>query len=85
MEANMNRRHGIEKLLKAEDVAEILNVSRSFVYALIQNGQIPGVRLNRSVRVRPEDLELFLTRNLSDEDNTLTDLQIPHNRLEGES
>jgi len=47
-------------LLKGNDVAERLNVSKAFAYRLMASGQIPTIRMGRSVRVRPEDLEKFL-------------------------
>ncbi len=52
------------KLLKAEDVASILGCSKSFVYQLIRTGQMPAVRLGTAVRVRPEDLDVFVQDNL---------------------
>ena len=64
MEIDLIERPSIGKLLKAEEVAEMLNVSRSFAYALMQTGQLPTVHLGRSVRVRPEDLAEFVQLNL---------------------
>jgi len=52
-------------LLKADDVAAILNVSRSFAYQLLQSGAIPVVRLGKACRVRPQDLDEYIERNLS--------------------
>ena len=52
-------------LLKAEDVAHRLNICRSLAYRLMQQGKIPTVRFNRSVRVRDVDLEEFIGRSLS--------------------
>ncbi len=49
-----------EKLLKANEVAQLLNISRAMSYHLMQSGQIPVVRINRSVRVKPGDLRLFI-------------------------
>jgi len=54
-----------EKLLKAVDVAEILNISRALSYQLLQNGDIPTVRINRAVRVRPIDLEGYIRKRLN--------------------
>jgi len=54
-----------EKLLKAVDVAEILNISRALSYQLLQNGDIPTVRINRAVRVRPKDLEGYIRKCLN--------------------
>lgn len=64
METNLSKRPTIGKLLKAEEVAELLSVSRSFTYSLMQTGDLPTVRLGRAVRVRPEDLEKFIQLNL---------------------
>lgn len=52
------------RLLTAPDVARILNISKGAAYRLIQLHQIPSVRINRSVRVRPEDLEDFISQDL---------------------
>jgi len=52
------------RLLKAGEVAACLNVSRSFAYHLIQTGELPTVRLGKSVRVRPQDLEAFIEQNI---------------------
>ena len=51
------------RLLKAEEVATILNVSRSFAYLLMQSGQLRTVRLGHSVRVHPVDLEQYVAKN----------------------
>ena len=53
-------------LLKVAEVAQILNISKSLAYRLIQSGDLPSIRLGRSVRVRPADLEQFIQSNLSE-------------------
>ncbi|MGW8224892.1 MAG: helix-turn-helix domain-containing protein [Anaerolineales bacterium] len=50
-------------LLKAPDVARILNISKGAAYRLIQVGQILSVRINSSIRVKPEDLDEFISQN----------------------
>ena len=55
-----------ERLLKASEVARILNISRSLVYRLIHTGKIPHVRINQSVRVRQDDLNTFIEGNRTD-------------------
>jgi excisionase family DNA binding protein len=57
------------KLLKATDVAEILNISRSMSYRMIQTGQIRSVNIGSARRVRPIDLVDFITRNLTPSTN----------------
>jgi excisionase family DNA binding protein len=54
-----------EKLLKAMEVAEILNVSRAFAYRLMQNGKIRTVAIEGVRRVRQEDLAVYIESRLS--------------------
>jgi excisionase family DNA binding protein len=50
-----------QRLLTADEVAQILNVSKSFAYQLMQQGDgIPVVRLGRAVRCRPQDLDAYI-------------------------
>ncbi len=53
------------KLLRAEEVASIIDVSKSFVYLMIRTGQLPAVRFGAAVRVRPEDLDEFITASVT--------------------
>ena len=48
------------RLLRIEQVAERLSVSRSMAWKIIDTGQLRSVRIGRAVRVRPEDLEAYL-------------------------
>lgn len=52
------------RLLTADDIAHRLRVSQSFAYALMQRGEIPTVRLGRAVRVRPQDLDEFISSSV---------------------
>ena len=54
----------MQKLLRSEEVAEILNVSKAKAYKLMAEGRLPVLRLGRSVRVRPVDLEEFVENNV---------------------
>ena len=54
-----------EKLLRASEVAEILNISKAFAYQLMQQRKIRTVVIQAARRVRPEDLRLFIEENLS--------------------
>lgn len=53
------------KLLKAKDVADILNISRAMVYRLIQMGEIRAVQIGTARRVRPDDLQVYIEANLT--------------------
>lgn len=47
-------------LLKAEQVAQMLNLGRSTVFELMASGQLPVVRFGRAVRVPREDLDRWI-------------------------
>ena len=55
----------LNKLLKGTEVAQILGISRALAYRLMAQGQINSVRFGRTVRVRLEDLDLFIRRNMT--------------------
>ena len=50
-----------ERLLRISEVAECLAVSSSMAWKLTATGELRSVRIGRAVRVRPADLEAFLT------------------------
>ncbi len=49
------------RLLRLDEVADRLSISKSMAWKLIAYGQIPSVRIGRAVRVRPADLEAYIT------------------------
>ncbi|MBU0577087.1 helix-turn-helix domain-containing protein [Patescibacteria group bacterium] len=65
MEEKIIQTNGEVKLLRAGEVAQILNVSRAFAYRLMQQGKIRTVAIAKSRRVRPIDLQDFINQNLS--------------------
>jgi len=48
-------------LLRIDEVAVRLAVSRSMAWKLIAQGDIRSVRIGRAIRVRPADLDAFIT------------------------
>jgi excisionase family DNA binding protein len=50
-------------LLKGNDVARVLNISRAFAYQLMRQGEIPTIRIGNAVRVRKEDLLAYIDHN----------------------
>jgi excisionase family DNA binding protein len=48
------------QLLKSDEVAEILKISRAMAYKLMQRGEIPTIKIGSAVRVRVEDLEKYV-------------------------
>ena len=46
--------------LKVPEVAKVLRIVRSRAYELVADGEIPSVRIGRSVRVNRRELERWL-------------------------
>jgi excisionase family DNA binding protein len=63
MESDINILRDSEPLLRASDIAIRLNISRSLAYKLMQIGEIPTVKIFRSIRVKFSDLEEYINRN----------------------
>ena len=57
--------NAIQKLLRAEEVAKILNISRSFAYKLMSTKKLSTVQIGRSIRVRISDLNIFVENNVN--------------------
>lgn len=53
----MNKEH---EWLKVPEVAQVLRIARSRAYELVAEGEIPSVRIGRSVRVSRRELERWL-------------------------
>jgi len=54
----------MNNLLNATDVAQRLAISKPFAYRLIQTGAIPSVRIGRCVRVREQDLDAYIGKQV---------------------
>lgn len=55
----------VEKLLTIDEVAQMLQVSRSAIYKNMSAGTIPYLRINkRIVRFRPSDIQAWLDGKL---------------------
>lgn len=61
--ANAGQAQGrrVERLLRIDEVAERLAISRSMTWKLIALRELRSVRIGRAVRVRPDDLEAYLS------------------------
>ena len=49
-----------DRLLTAGEVAERLQLTTGFVYALVRRGEIPHLRFGRAVRFRAEAIDRWL-------------------------
>jgi putative molybdopterin biosynthesis protein len=57
------------RLLKSDQLAAILQVSKAQVYVLLKRGEIPSVRIGKNVRVRLEDLERYINEKATQNEN----------------
>jgi excisionase family DNA binding protein len=53
-----------DKLLKAAEVAERLDISKAKAYQMMRRGEIPTVHIDTAVRVRKQDLEEFINKQV---------------------
>ena len=51
-------------LLTGTEVARQLRISRSKAYDMMRRGVIPTVRMGRNVRVRQQDIDEYIRRNM---------------------
>ena len=62
--------HGVNtttgRLLRIAEVADQLAISSSMAWKLVATGELRSLRIGRSVRVRPADLEAYLERVVRD-------------------
>jgi excisionase family DNA binding protein len=54
--------NGVKKLLKVEDVADILGVSRVKVYLLLRN-DLPSVKIDGARRFQPDKLQAWIEQH----------------------
>jgi excisionase family DNA binding protein len=52
-----------QPLLKAEDVAERLAISRDRVYRLVERGDLPAVRIGLQLRFEPEAIDTWIAEH----------------------
>jgi excisionase family DNA binding protein len=66
---------GRDRLLRVTEVAEMLAVGPWRIYQVCETGELPHIRINNSIRVRPKDLEAFIASRV-----TAPDKRRPHRR-----
>lgn len=68
----MNRADGAAdtpRLLRIEDVAARLAVSRSMAWRLVASGDLRSIRIGGAIRIRPADLEAFIANQKHEGDD----------------
>lgn len=53
------------RFMTVGEVAAVLRVSTMTVYRLINAGELPAVRIGRSFRLRPQDLDRYLNERFT--------------------
>ena len=56
------QRGGVQ-LLSIPQLCQELGMGKSWIYRRLRSGEIPSVRLGRSIKVRRDDLERYLERH----------------------
>ncbi|MCC7360556.1 MAG: helix-turn-helix domain-containing protein [Anaerolineales bacterium] len=52
-----------DNVMTVPEVARYLKLSKSKVYCLVQQRQIPHIKIGRNVRVREKDVQAWLAAN----------------------
>ncbi len=57
----------MEKLMKAKELSQYLNLSESTIYKLVSNGEIPGFKIGDSWRFELEEIRKLIrgSKNLA--------------------
>jgi excisionase family DNA binding protein len=61
-EATLRPQEG-EQLLSIPQLRQELGMGRSWLYRRLRSGEIPSIRLGRSIKVRRDELEEYLQRH----------------------
>jgi excisionase family DNA binding protein len=56
-------------LLTVKDIARILTISQSKAYKLAESGQILSIKIGRSLRFHPEQVNDFIARKTKEKQN----------------
>jgi excisionase family DNA binding protein len=58
-------------LMSAEEAARALGIGRTRMYELLRSGEVASIKLGRSRRIRPEDLEEYVERLVLGEEKSM--------------
>jgi excisionase family DNA binding protein len=67
-------------LLRPREVAVVTGLSRSMVYELINRGQIPAIRVGKSLRVPMAELQEWIREQAAQQRAALPDGHVPLTR-----
>jgi excisionase family DNA binding protein len=57
------QRAGVVQLLSIPQLCQELGMGKSWIYRRLRSGEIPSIRLGRTVKVRRDELEQYLERH----------------------
>lgn len=55
----------MDRLLTVQDVCDLLQVRRSWVYTVVRRGELKRIKLGREFRFRQSDLDAFLEQRVA--------------------
>lgn len=64
---NTGSQHEVSRLLTREEVSQLIGRKRTSIHYAVQRGELVAVKLGRSLRFRPEDVQRYIERNLTEE------------------
>ena len=55
---------GLSEILTVKEAAQLLKTTRQQIRKMIQNGELPAVKVGREWRIPMESIQMFLESNL---------------------
>jgi|ETNmetMinimDraft_11_1059920.scaffolds.fasta_scaffold471486_1 excisionase family DNA binding protein len=53
-----------DQYMSVNDVCDLLNLKKNFVYKLVNEGKIPHLRFEKLIRIRRSDVDIWVTKNM---------------------
>ena len=53
-----------DQYMSVNDVCDLLNLKKNFVYKLVNEGKLPHLRFEKLIRIRRSDVDIWVTKNM---------------------
>ena len=53
-----------DQYMSVNDVCDLLNLKKNFVYKLVNEGKLPHLRFEKLIRIRRSDVDIWITQNM---------------------
>jgi len=53
-----------DQYMSVNDVCDLLNLKKNFVYKLVNEGKLPHLRFEKLIRIRRSDVDIWITKNM---------------------